>query len=54
MPFRSELDSIATIHRALELGMRIDIAIVDAAPLGVDAPDDLERARAAMADGKAS
>ena len=31
--------------RALEAGMRIDIAIVDVAPLGVDTPEDLERAR---------
>jgi len=39
--------------RAIELGMRIDIAVVDAAPLGVDAPDDLERARATLAKGEA-
>ena len=32
--------------RALEAGMRIDVAVVDAAPLGVDTPEDLERARA--------
>ena len=32
--------------RALENGMRIDIQLVDAVPLGVDTPDDLERARA--------
>jgi 3-deoxy-manno-octulosonate cytidylyltransferase (CMP-KDO synthetase) len=31
--------------RALEAGMRIDVAIVDSAPLGVDTPDDLARAR---------
>ncbi len=31
--------------RALEAGMRIEAAIVDAVPLGVDTPDDLERAR---------
>ncbi|MBV6659098.1 MAG: 3-deoxy-manno-octulosonate cytidylyltransferase [Devosiaceae bacterium] len=31
--------------RALEAGMRIDIAIVDGVPLGVDTPADLERAR---------
>ncbi len=31
--------------RALENGMRIDVAIVDAVPLGVDTPEDLERAR---------
>jgi 3-deoxy-manno-octulosonate cytidylyltransferase (CMP-KDO synthetase) len=38
--------------RALEAGMRIDVAIVDVAPLGVDAPDDLERARAMLAPGQ--
>ena len=32
--------------RALEAGMRIDVEIVDAAPLGVDTAPDLERARA--------
>ncbi|WP_294539451.1 3-deoxy-manno-octulosonate cytidylyltransferase [uncultured Rhodoblastus sp.] len=31
--------------RALEAGMRIDVEIVEAAPLGVDTPRDLERAR---------
>ena len=31
--------------RALEAGMRIDVALVDTAPLGVDTPEDLERAR---------
>lgn len=31
--------------RALEAGMRIDVAIVDTVPLGVDTPEDLERAR---------
>ena len=31
--------------RALEAGMRIDVAIVDSAPLGVDTPEDLARAR---------
>jgi 3-deoxy-manno-octulosonate cytidylyltransferase (CMP-KDO synthetase) len=31
--------------RALEAGMRIDVAIVDAVPLGVDTPADLEKAR---------
>ena len=34
--------------------MRIDIALVDVAPLGVDTPEDLRRARAnAGAEGKA-
>lgn len=31
--------------RALELGLRIDVCVVDTVPLGVDTPDDLERAR---------
>lgn len=31
--------------RALEAGMRIDVSIVNSLPLGVDTPDDLERAR---------
>ena len=35
--------------RALDNGMRIDIAIVDAVPLGVDTPEDLEKARAMLA-----
>ena len=34
--------------RALEAGMRIDVAIVDTVPLGVDTPDDLEKARAML------
>ena len=38
--------------RALEAGMRIDVALVETAPLGVDAPDDLEKARAALAPRK--
>jgi 3-deoxy-manno-octulosonate cytidylyltransferase (CMP-KDO synthetase) len=31
--------------RALEAGMRIDATIVDSVPLGVDTPEELERAR---------
>ncbi len=31
--------------RALEAGLRIDAALVDDVPLGVDTPEDLERAR---------
>ncbi|MET0943308.1 MAG: 3-deoxy-manno-octulosonate cytidylyltransferase [Mesorhizobium sp.] len=31
--------------RALEAGMRIDVELVDSVPLGVDTPEDLERAR---------
>ena len=34
--------------RALEAGMRIDAVVVDTVPLGVDTPEDLERARAAL------
>jgi 3-deoxy-manno-octulosonate cytidylyltransferase (CMP-KDO synthetase) len=36
--------------RALEAGMRIDVAIVPTAPLGVDTPEDLARARAMLSD----
>ena len=35
--------------RALEAGMRIDVALVDSVPLGVDTPADLARARDLMA-----
>ena len=38
--------------RALENGMRIDVALVDTVPLGVDTPADLERARRMLAPGK--
>ena len=31
--------------RALEHGLRIDVAVVDTMPLGVDTPEDLARAR---------
>jgi 3-deoxy-manno-octulosonate cytidylyltransferase (CMP-KDO synthetase) len=34
--------------RALEAGMRIDIALVDSVPLGVDTPEDLDAARALL------
>ncbi len=34
--------------RALAAGMRIDVALVDTAPFGVDTPADLERARALL------
>ena len=37
--------------RALEAGMRIDVTIVDAVPLGVDTPKDLETARAMLTNG---
>lgn len=35
--------------RALENSMRMDVAIVDTVPLGVDTPEDLERARRVLA-----
>jgi 3-deoxy-manno-octulosonate cytidylyltransferase (CMP-KDO synthetase) len=35
--------------RALEAGMRIDVALVASVPLGVDTPDDLEAARVMLA-----
>ena len=35
--------------RALEAGMKIDIAVVGGVPLGVDTPEDLDRARARLA-----
>ena len=38
--------------RALEAGMRIDVALVDVAPLGVDTPEDLRRAREMLAPRK--
>lgn len=34
--------------RALDAGMRIDIAIVQSVPLGVDTPEDLDKARAML------
>jgi 3-deoxy-manno-octulosonate cytidylyltransferase (CMP-KDO synthetase) len=34
--------------RALEAGMRIDVRLVGGVPLGVDTPEDLERARAIL------
>lgn len=36
--------------RALEAGMRIDVAIVGSVPVGVDTPEDLERVRALLAE----
>jgi 3-deoxy-manno-octulosonate cytidylyltransferase (CMP-KDO synthetase) len=38
--------------RALEAGMRIDVALVDSAPFGVDTPADLARARAILTPKK--
>ena len=34
--------------RALEAGMRIDVALVDSVPFGVDTPEELEKARALL------
>jgi len=38
--------------RALEAGMRIDVALVDSVPLGVDTPEDLLRARELLAGSR--
>jgi 3-deoxy-manno-octulosonate cytidylyltransferase (CMP-KDO synthetase) len=38
--------------RALEHGMRIDAALVDTVPLGVDTPADLDRARRLLIPGR--
>jgi 3-deoxy-manno-octulosonate cytidylyltransferase (CMP-KDO synthetase) len=38
--------------RALEAGMRIDVSLVASVPLGVDTPQDLERARALLAGNR--
>lgn len=48
---RSELEAREKLEqlRALEAGMRIDVALVDTVPVGVDTPADLERARALLA-----
>lgn len=35
--------------RALDAGMRIDVAVVNSVPLGVDTPEDLEKARRMLA-----
>jgi 3-deoxy-manno-octulosonate cytidylyltransferase (CMP-KDO synthetase) len=35
--------------RALADGMRVDVVVVDAVPLGVDTPADLTRARVLLA-----
>jgi 3-deoxy-manno-octulosonate cytidylyltransferase (CMP-KDO synthetase) len=40
--------------RALENGMRIDVALVDTIPLGVDTPADLEKARRLIGAGRAA
>ena len=40
--------------RALAAGMRIDVAVVDVVPLGVDTPADLARARTLLAEDPTS
>ena len=35
--------------RAIDAGMRIDVMIVESVPLGVDTPEDLEKARKLLA-----
>jgi len=50
-PSRREQDARLEQLRALDAGMRIDVALVDTVPLGVDTPADLERARALVGDG---
>ena len=35
--------------RALDAGMRIDVVVVDSVPLGVDTPEELEKARKLLA-----
>jgi 3-deoxy-manno-octulosonate cytidylyltransferase (CMP-KDO synthetase) len=35
--------------RALDAGMRIDVALVKGVPLGVDTPEELDKARAMLA-----
>jgi 3-deoxy-manno-octulosonate cytidylyltransferase (CMP-KDO synthetase) len=51
-PSPSELREKLEQLRALDAGMRIDVAIVDSVPLGVDTPEDLERARTLLARGR--
>jgi 3-deoxy-manno-octulosonate cytidylyltransferase (CMP-KDO synthetase) len=38
--------------RALEAGMRIDVAIIDNVPLGVDTPEDLDHVRQLVSTGR--
>ncbi len=45
MEVREKLEQL----RAIEAGMRIDAMEVGEVPLGVDTPEDLERARAMLA-----
>ena len=51
----SRLESLEKLEqlRALEAGMRIDVALVDTVPIGVDTPAARDRARACLAAGSA-
>ena len=46
---RGEELSERLAHEATLFGLRIDVALVDTVPLGVDTPADLERARKLLA-----
>ena len=50
---REKAESLEQL-RALDAGMRIDAALVDTFPLGVDTPADLERVRALLKQSKKS
>jgi 3-deoxy-manno-octulosonate cytidylyltransferase (CMP-KDO synthetase) len=47
-PSKNELLENLEQLRAMDNGMRIDVAIVDSVPLGVDTPEQLEMARALL------
>ena len=51
-PSANEMEEKLEQLRALDNGMRIDVAIVDTVPLGVDTPEDLEVARAMLQGGR--
>ena len=44
---RRPMNSVRNLEqlRAIDAGMRIDVMIVESVPLGVDTPEDLEKAR---------
>ena len=47
-PSKNELTAKLEQLRAMDAGMRIDVAIVNSVPLGVDTPEELEIARAML------
>ncbi len=47
-PSANELREKLEQLRALDAGMRIDVAVVKSVPLGVDTPEDLDKARAML------